>query len=132
MKLKRSSVRLAMLLLVGAGAYFLASDYIDNSIETDLQSEDLEVLAHLPPLSDEAFSAVTTRTSKDLEKRSYKQAVSAVVLAANWRGKTPEQSVTLRNSILNLKVTLASAALEGDTNAAEAIEILKSKAVAAR
>ena len=55
-----------------------------------------------------------------------------VVAVSTISGMSPEQAVRLKNTVLNLKIGLAVAAADGDTNAVEAIAFFKAKSAAGR
>lgn len=95
-------------------------------------SEDPDVIAATPAPADAAVAKMLAKSRTDLNKKSYQDAVKAVVTIAEIRTLTPEQMIELKNAILNVKVQLAEAATAGDTNAVEAIAFFKAKSVVGR
>ena len=70
-----------------------------------------------------------------LSKRNYQDAAKSVVAMCNFTkfdGITSEQHIILKNTIQNVKLRLAEAASEGDTNAMAAIHYFKMNSAAGR
>jgi hypothetical protein len=130
---KQRLVAALLALLVVAGMWYGLESRQSNLLDVeDWSSNDFESLSRLPPLSESVFTLASDKARTAVETKSYKKAAALIVAMGGWRGMSSQQLVAYRNSIRNVKVALATAALDGDTNAVQALDFLKSKAAGAR
>jgi hypothetical protein len=129
---QRLLMGLLALLLLGGAWYGIESRQSDLLDVEDWSSNDFDSLSRLPPLSESIFTLASDKARVAVEKKSYKKAAALIVAMGGWKGMSSQQVVAYQNSIRNVKVALATAVLDGDTNAVEALDFLKSKAAGAR
>ena len=96
---------------MGALWYGLETRRSDLLEVEEWTSNDLESLSRFPPLSDSVFVIASDKARAAIEKKSYKKAAALIVAMGGWKGMSSQQLVDYQNSIRNVKVALATAAL---------------------
>jgi hypothetical protein len=133
MRSRKSAVRIGIgiVLLVGLCFAYYRLDKSGWLAKPDFEAE-LASLSTGSTLPDSTMTQMNVKARAAISKGDYQLGLKIVDALSRVNGMSPEQAVSLRNTVQTMKMQMAEAALGGDTNAEKAIAQFKATSVLGR